>query len=225
MTLSARQVLIWLVLLAALIADSALSLAHLVLGGSALVVASLWTVRVLALAACWLLPGSRTAKAWGSGLILGFLVLDALAKAPVLGTIEYGDWFLARSLDLTGQYGGYLVTGGFIVPLLLLAGWFILRARHLPGWIAGLLAGAAGSLALLLAGNSPDSTTVTYLLLDVARFVIPAWVAALADAIVRRRSSRPDPGPGGPGAPHPSPRGGAKGPAGRKLSTKSRRHG
>lgn len=211
--LAPRQILVWLVLLVALAANCALALAHLVLGGGTLLVASLWAVRLVALASCWLLPGGRTAKAWGSGLILGSLLLDALLKAPVLGGIEYGDWFLTRSLDLTGSYHGYLVVCGFLFPMLTLAGWFVLRARRAAGWIAGMLCSLLLSLALLLASTAQDATTATFLLLGMARFIIPAWAAALADRLAARRAQRS--AANTPGQP--------TGTAPRKLSTKSAR--
>lgn len=185
--LPAKHILIWLVLLAGLIANSMLSLVHLSFGGSGLLVVSLWAVRLVVLGACWLLPAPRTAKAWGLGLILGFLVLDALLKAPVLGHIEYGDWFLARAFDLTGQYAGYLGFCGFLFPLLLLTGWFIFRTRQLAGWLTGFAASLLLSWAMLAASNSEQATTTLFVLLGVARYVLPAWLAAAADAVAARR--------------------------------------
>ncbi|MCW4467070.1 hypothetical protein OK351_16420 [Glutamicibacter sp. MNS18] len=184
LNLSPRAILLWLVLLIGLVANSALGLAHLMLAGGSFLVVTLWAVRVLVLACCWaLLPGTGTAKGWGLGLVLAALLLDALLKAPVLGGIEYGDWFLLRSLDLTGAYSGYLTACGFLLPLLMLTGWFILRGRRGPGWIAGLAMGLLMSLATLLASNSAEATTVLFVLLGVGRLVIPAWTAAIADQL------------------------------------------
>lgn len=196
LNLSPRAILVWLVLLIGLVANSALGLAHLVLAGGTFLVITLWVIRILVLGCCWLLPGARSAKLWGLGVILAALVLDAVLKAPVLGSIEYGDWFLVRSLDLTGGYSGYLTVCGFLLPLLMLSGWFILRGRRGPGWIAGLVMGLLMSLATLLASSSPEATTVLFVLLGIGRLVVPAWTAVIADQLgdirARRRSLSTD---------------------------------
>lgn len=189
-TLPARQVLLWLVLLLGLLANTALSLAHLMLAGGTLLVICLWAVRVVVLACCWLVPGTRSTKAWAVGLMLGALLLDALLKAPVLGGIEYGDWFLLRSLDLTGAYSGYLITCGFILPLLLLTGWFVLRPKRAAGWITGIIGSLLMSLILLLVSNSAEATSVHFVLLGVARWILPAWAAVLADQLTHRFGRR-----------------------------------
>lgn len=185
--LPATNILIWLALLAGLVANASLSLAHLLLGGGGLLVALLWAIRLAVLGLCWLLPGEKGRKLWGLGLILGALVLDALLKAPVLGSMEYGDWFLARSLDLSGQYTGYLTVCGFLLSLLMLAGWFILRSRGAAGWAAGMGAALLMGWATWAASGSPSATTTLFVLLGVGRFILPAWVAAAADAIIARR--------------------------------------
>lgn len=183
LNLPPQQILLWLVLLIGLVANSVLSLAHLVLAGGTFLVITLWVIRFLVLACCWLIPAKRSTKWCGLLLILGALVLDALLKAPVLGSIEYGDWFLLHSLDLSGSYSGYLTVCGFVLPLLLLTGWFILRPRRAAGWITGLAASLLMSLVLLLLSQSTQTSTVVFVLLGVARWVIPAWAAVLADQL------------------------------------------
>ncbi|WP_431710161.1 hypothetical protein [Glutamicibacter uratoxydans] len=188
--LPARQLLLWLILLIGLVTNAALSLAHLVLAGGTFLVITLWVVRVLVLASCWLVPGRRSTKLWAMGVILGALVLDAVLKAPVIGTVEYGDWFLVRSLDLTDSYSGYLITCGFLLPLLVLTGWLILRPKRAAGWITALTGSLIMSWVMLMVSNSESATTTVYILLGVARWVLPAWAAVLADRLAKPTAAR-----------------------------------
>lgn len=187
--LPAATVIVWLATLVGLAGSTMLAMAHIVFGPSPLIIASLWTVRCLTLAAMWLLPASRTQKIAGTGLILLSLLLDIALKAPVLGTVEYGDWFVAAALDLSGLYGGYFTTWGLLLPLLSLTGWFIVRGRSLAGWLTGLASGLGmGFVALALTASAGMSLS-TFTLITMARYILPALLAGLADALVRRRSA------------------------------------
>ena len=117
MQLSAVSIFIWFAVLLGLAGNTALAMTHLVLGSSTLVVLCLWVLRCLVLASFWLLPITRTAKIFGIGIILLSVLLDVLLKLPVLGSVEYGDWFFVSALDLTGAYTGYFHTLGLILPL------------------------------------------------------------------------------------------------------------
>lgn len=188
MQLSALSIFIWFAVLLGLAGNTALAMTHLVLGSNASVVVSLWVLRCLVLAAFWLLPITRAAKIFGMGIIMLSLLLDVLLKLPVLGTIEYGDWFFVSALDLTGAYTGYFHALGLILPLLTLTGWFILRPRRLAGWIIGLAAGLGFGFLALSASQSAGGTLTTFMLATMARYILPAWLAVAADALAARFS-------------------------------------
>ncbi|MGP5687281.1 hypothetical protein [Glutamicibacter ardleyensis] len=188
MQLSALSIFIWFAVLLGLAGNTALAMTHLVLGSNASVVVSLWVLRCLLLAAFWLLPITRAAKIFGMGIIMLSLLLDVLLKLPVLGTIEYGDWFFVSALDLNGAYTGYFHALGLILPLLTLTGWFILRPRRLAGWITGLVTGLGLGFLALNTAQASDGSLTTFVLATMARYILPAWFAVAADAIAARYS-------------------------------------
>lgn len=188
MQLSAVSIFIWFAVLLGLAGNTALAMTHLVLGSSTLVVLCLWVLRCLVLASFWLLPITRAAKIFGIGIILLSVLLDVLLKLPVLGSVEYGDWFFVSALDLTGAYTGYFHTLGLILPLVTLTGWFILRPRRLAGWITGLAAALGFGFLALSTAQAADGTLTTFMLATMARYILPAWLAVAADALAARYS-------------------------------------
>ena len=188
--LSGRQIIVWLVLIVGLIASTVLATAHYVFTANTLSVVALWAVRVVVLASFWLLPSKRDTKIFGIGLIALSLILDVLLKLPVLGSVEYADWFLVAGLDISGQYGAYFTVWGLLLPLLSLTGWFILVRRSWPGWVTGLTLGLGMGFVLHAVISSVSATFTTVVLVSVARFVIPALCAAIVDFFVRRRVTK-----------------------------------
>ena len=184
------MVLVWLAVLIALAGSTVLATADYILGSSALMTGALWALRILGLAACWLLPARRDARGFGMALIALWLVLDVLLKLPVLGSVEYGDWFLVSALDLAGTYSGYFTFWGLALPVVGLTGWFVLRGRTLAGWITGLVLVPVMSLALQALAGSENGSLASFALLSIARLIIPALVSAGVDVLSARISAR-----------------------------------
>jgi len=184
--LPARLVGVWLALIVGIAGSTLLATAHYVTGGSLLIILSLWVIRVLAISSFWLLPGRTDTKIFAMALALLSLILDVVLKLPVIDTVEYGDWFLVSALDLTGQYAGYFTVWGLLLPLLALTGWFVLRARKLVGWLAGLLSALALGFAAQATVTSDQGSLTAFVIVSMARFVVPAILAALADFLVTR---------------------------------------
>ncbi|MGP9786695.1 hypothetical protein ACT3UD_10325 [Glutamicibacter sp. 287] len=186
MQLSALSIFIWFAVILGLAGNTALAMTHLVLGSNALVVVSLWVLRCLVLATFWLLPITRAAKIFGIGIIMLSFLLDVLLKLPVLGSVEYGDWFFVSGLDLTGAYTGYFHTLGLILPLVALTGWFILRPRGAAGWIVGLASGLGFGFLALAAAQAPEGSLPLFVLATLARYILPALLSVAADALAAR---------------------------------------
>lgn len=190
MNLSARLIVVWLVALSGIIGSTILATAHYVFDTSVLSVIALWTIRVLVLASFWLLSLPRDTKIFGIGLVLLSLVLDVLLKLPVLGSVQYADWFLVSALDLTGAYAGYFTAWGLLLPVLSMTGWFILRQRRLAGWLVGLASTVGMGFAVQAVARSTEGTFTLFVVVTVARYIVPAALAALADFVVARFSDR-----------------------------------
>lgn len=188
MHLPAKTILLWLVVLCGLTGSTILAMNHLIFGANALTEVTLWVLRCLVLASFWLFEASRAAKGFGIGLIFLALLLDVLLKLPVLGSVEYGDWFFVSGMDLSGDYSGYFLTLGLLLPLLMLTGWFVLRPRTLAGWITGLLSGLGFGFITYQVAIDPEGSLVNFVLATLARFILPALLSVAADALVRRIS-------------------------------------
>jgi len=179
--LPARLIGVWLALIVGIAGSTLLATAHYVTGGSLLIIVALWVIRVLAISSFWLLPGRKDTKIFAMALVLLSQILDILLKLPVLDTVEYGDWFLVSALDLTGQFSGYFTVWGLLLPVLALAGWFTLRSRQLAGWIIGLFSAVGLGFLAQATVTSDHGSLTTFVLVSMARYVVPAVLAALAD--------------------------------------------
>ncbi|MFJ2619359.1 hypothetical protein [Glutamicibacter sp. NPDC087344] len=184
--LSARLIVVWLVVLCGIIGTTVLATAHYVFDTSVLSVVALWAIRLVVLASFWLLDLSKDTKIFGIGLILLSLVLDVLLKLPVLGAVQYADWFLVSALDVTGAYAGYFTVWGLLLPVLSMTGWFILRQRKLAGWLVGLAATVGMGFAAQSVAQSAAGTFTLFVTVTVARYIVPALLAAVADLIAAR---------------------------------------
>ncbi|KWR71812.1 hypothetical protein RN04_08695 [Arthrobacter sp. W1] len=190
MHLPARLIIVWLVLIVGITGSTLLSTADYVTGGSLFSLIALWVIRLVAIGSFWLLEARKDTKIFAMLLVLLSLVLDILLKLPVLDTVEYGDWFLVSALDLTGMYTGYFTVWGIVFPVLSLAGWFILRPRKLAGWIVGLLSAVGlGFVALSVAGSASGSV-FAFTLATLARYLVPALLAAAADFLAAKLKER-----------------------------------
>ncbi|MGP9034756.1 MULTISPECIES: hypothetical protein [Glutamicibacter] len=188
--LPARLIIVWLVLIVGITGSTLLSTADYVTGGSLFSLIALWVIRLVAIGSFWLLEARKDTKIFAMLLVLLSLVLDILLKLPVLDTVEYGDWFLVSALDLTGMYTGYFTVWGIVLPVLSLAGWFILRPRKLAGWIVGLLSAVGlGFVALSVAGSASGSV-FAFTLATLARYLVPALLAAAADFLAAKLKER-----------------------------------
>lgn len=188
--LPARLIIVWLVLIVGITGSTLLSTADYVTGGSLFSLIALWVIRLVAIGSFWLLEARKDTKIFAMLLVLLSLVLDILLKLPVLDTVEYGDWFLVSALDLTGMYTGYFTVWGIVLPALSLAGWFILRPRKLAGWIVGLLSAVGlGFVALSVAGSASGSV-FAFTLATLARYLVPALLAAVADFLAAKLKER-----------------------------------
>ncbi len=186
MNLSARLIVVWLVVLCGIIGTTVLATAHYVFDTSVLSVIALWAIRLVVLASFWLLDLPKDTKIFGIGLILLSLVLDVLLKLPVLGAVQYADWFLVSALDVTGAYAGYFTVWGLLLPVLSMTGWFILRQRKLAGWLVGLAATVGMGFAVQAVAQSAAGTFTLFVTVTVARYIVPALLAAVADLIAAR---------------------------------------
>lgn len=184
--LPARLIAVWLILTTGIAGSTMLSTAHYVSGGSLLSLVALWLIRMLAIASFWLLDARKDTKIFAMALVFLSLVLDILLKLPVLGTVEYGDWFLVSALDLSGQYSGYFIVWGLLLPLLSLTGWFVLRPRKLAGWLTGLLSALGLGFVALAATESAGGSLVVFTLATLARYILPALLAAAADFLAAK---------------------------------------
>ncbi|WP_279403184.1 hypothetical protein, partial [Arthrobacter sp. JCM 19049] len=158
-----------------MIANSMLSLVHLSFGGSGLLVVSLWAVRLVVLGACWLLPAHAPPRPGGS---VDPGVPGARRAAQGSGAWPHRIRGLVPGPRLRPDRAVRWLPGfcGFLFPLLLLTGWFIFRTRQLAGWLTGFAASLLLSWAMLAASNSEQATTTLFVLLGVARYVLPAWL-------------------------------------------------
>lgn len=188
--LPARVIGVWLALLVGIAGSTLLTTAHYVTGGSLLIILSLWVIRALAVASFWLLPGRTDTKIFAMALAMLSLILDVVLKLPVLDTVEYGDWFLVSALDLSGQFTGYFTVWGLLLPLLALTGWFVLRSRKLAGWLTGLVSALALGFAAKATVTSDHGSLTTFVLISMAKYVLPAVLAALADFLATKYQAR-----------------------------------
>ena len=184
--LPARLIGVWLVLIVCIAGSTMLATAHYITGGSLLIVLSLWAIRAVGIASFWFLPGRTDTKIFAMALVLLSQVLDVVLKLPVIDTVEYGDWFMVSALDLTGEYAGYFMVWGLLLPVLALVGWFVLRSRALAGWITGLLAAIGMGFLANISVTSEHGSLPAFVLATIGRYVIPALLAALADFLVRK---------------------------------------
>ncbi|WP_313811200.1 hypothetical protein [Glutamicibacter sp.] len=190
LNLSARQIIVWLAAIVGLTVSTLLATSSYIFDASALSVIALWVVRALTLASFWLLKLPKDVKIFGIGLIALSLILDVLLKLPVLGSVQYADWFLVSALDVTGTYSVYFTVWGILVPLITMTGWFVLARRKLAGWITGLVLTVAMGFLALSAARSATGTFAVFMIISVARYVVPALCAALADFLVQRRRAK-----------------------------------
>ncbi|WP_345470730.1 hypothetical protein QMQ05_13280 [Glutamicibacter ectropisis] len=184
--LPARLIGVWLVLIVCIAGSTMLATAHYITGGSLLIVLSLWAIRAVGIASFWFLPGRTDTKIFAMALVLLSQVLDVVLKLPVIDTVEYGDWFMVSALDLTGEYAGYFMVWGLLLPVLALVGWFVLRSRALAGWITGLLAAIGMGFLAHISVTSEHGSLPAFVLATIGRYIIPALLAALADFLVRK---------------------------------------
>lgn len=184
--LPARLIGVWLVLIVCIAGSTMLATAHYITGGSLLIVLSLWAIRAVGIASFWFLPGRTDTKIFAMALVLLSQVLDVVLKLPVIDTVEYGDWFMVSALDLTGEYAGYFMVWGLLLPVLALVGWFVLRSRALAGWITGLLAAIGMGFLANISVTSEHGSLPAFVLATIGRYIIPALLAALADFLVRK---------------------------------------
>lgn len=184
--LPARLIGVWLVLIVCIAGSTMLATAHYITGGSLLMVLSLWVIRAVGIASFWFLPGRTDTKIFAMALVLLSQVLDVVLKLPVIDTVEYGDWFMVSALDLTGEYAGYFMVWGLLLPVLALVGWFVLRSRALAGWITGLLAAIGMGFLAHISVTSEHGSLPAFVLATIGRYIIPALLAALADFLVRK---------------------------------------
>lgn len=188
--LPARLIIVWLVLIVGITGSTLLSTADYVTGGSLFSLIALWVIRLVAIGSFWLLEARKDTKIFAMLLVLLSLVLDLVLKLPVLDTVEYGDWFLVSALDLTGMYTGYFTVWGMILPVLSLAGWFILRPRKLAGWIIGLLSAVGLGFVVLSVAGSASGSVFAFTLATLARYLVPALLAAAADFLAAKLKAR-----------------------------------
>jgi len=184
--LPARLIGVWLVLIVCIAGSTMLATAHYITGGSLLIVLSLWVIRAVGIASFWFLPGRTDTKIFAMALVLLSQVLDVVLKLPVIDTVEYGDWFMVSALDLTGEYAGYFMVWGLLLPILALVGWFVLRSRALAGWITGLLAAIGMGFLAHISVTSEHGSLPAFVLATIGRYIVPALLAALADFLVRK---------------------------------------
>lgn len=184
--LPARLIGVWLVLIVCIAGSTMLATAHYITGGSLLIALSLWAIRAVGIASFWFLPGRTDTKIFAMALVLLSQVLDVVLKLPVIDTVEYGDWFMVSALDLTGEYAGYFMVWGLLLPVLALVGWFVLRSRALAGWITGLLAAIGMGFLAHISVTSEHGSLPALVLATIGRYIIPALLAALADFLVRK---------------------------------------
>ncbi|KSU64212.1 hypothetical protein [Arthrobacter sp. NIO-1057] len=184
--LPARLIGVWLVLIVCITGSTMLATAHYITGGSLLIVLSLWAIRAMGIASFWFLPGRTDTKIFAMALVLLSQVLDVVLKLPVIDTVEYGDWFMVSALDLTGEYAGYFMVWGLLLPVLALVGWFVLRSRALAGWITGLLAAIGMGFLAHISVTSEHGSLPAFVLATIGRYIIPALLAAIADFLVRK---------------------------------------
>ncbi|MGQ3383751.1 hypothetical protein [Glutamicibacter sp. TV12E] len=184
--LPARLIGVWLLLTVCIAGSTMLATAHYITGGSLLIIVALWATRCLAVASLWFLPGSRDTKIFAMALVLLAQILDVVLKLPVIDTVEYGDWFMVSALDFTGQYSGYFMVWGLLLPVMALAGWFVLRSRSLAGWITGLVSAIGMGLVAQAAITSEHGSLSAFVLATLGRYIIPALLSAVADFLIRK---------------------------------------
>ncbi|GAA1408161.1 hypothetical protein AUR04nite_27640 [Glutamicibacter uratoxydans] len=186
LNLSARHIIVWLAAIVGITVSTLMATSNYVFDTSALSVAVLWVVRILTLASFWLLKLPKDVKIFGIGLIALSLVLDLLLKLPVLGSVQYADWFLVSALDITGTYSVYFTVWGLLLPVITMTGWFVLARRKLAGWITGLILTVAMGFLAFSAASSDTGTFTVFMIFAVARYIVPAAAAALVDFILQR---------------------------------------
>jgi len=184
--LPARLIGVWLLLIVCIAGSTMLATAHYITGGSLLIIVALWATRCLAIASLWFLPGRRDTKIFAMALVLLAQILDVVLKLPVIDSVEYGDWFMVSALDFTGQYSGYFMVWGLLLPVMSLAGWLVLRSRSLAGWITGFVSAIGMGFVAQAAIASEHGSLPAFVLATLGRYVIPALLSAMADFLIRK---------------------------------------